>query len=357
MSELRAEQDEARAVGGTSEHKKVDVELNEMTSAWQLMQEKAMKLKCQLEREKQSLAAEKAHLNTEKKVMSERYKITDKVLELNVGGKHFSTFLSTICKYEGSMLAAMFSGRHSLIQDSRGRYFIDRPGESFAVILEWLQTGCFLWPDSECAKRRIKLELEYFGLVEALYGGAQLDSMILEQDDCGQLHEWLNLEGNWELCYRGTRDGFRAFNFHQLCDGAHPSLTIIKTTTGQVLGGFTSIGWSSRSGFHQDHTSFLFTLRNPSGRPQRLDCLASANAVYHNPNYGPTFGGNSDPNYVSIYGGAGPDLCVVDNCNLSGYSYVNVRTSFTPVGHTPFTDHQYFTVLEIEVFKLRSPQY
>src|SRR5690606_26542338 len=36
---------------------------------------------------------------------------------------------------------------------------------------EWLQTGCFLWPDSECAKRRIKLELEYFGLVEALYGG------------------------------------------------------------------------------------------------------------------------------------------------------------------------------------------
>jgi hypothetical protein len=71
------------------------------------------------------------------------------------------------------MLAAMFSGRHSLIQDSRGRYFIDRPGESFAVILEWLQTGCFLWPDSECAKRRIKLELEYFGLVEALYGGNQ----------------------------------------------------------------------------------------------------------------------------------------------------------------------------------------
>jgi hypothetical protein len=68
MSELRAEQDEARAVGGTSEHKKVDVELNEMTSAWQLMQEKAMKLKCQLEREKQSLAAEKAHLDTEKKV-------------------------------------------------------------------------------------------------------------------------------------------------------------------------------------------------------------------------------------------------------------------------------------------------
>jgi hypothetical protein len=48
---------------------------------------------------------------------------------------------------------------------------------------------------------------------------------------------------------------------------------------------------------------------------------------------------------------------VVDNCNLSGYSYVNVRTSFTPVGHTPFTDHQYFTVLEIEVFKLRIPQY
>lgn len=40
-----------------------------------------------------------------------------------------------------------------------------------------------------------------------------------------------------------------------------------------------------------------------------FDCLPSANAVYHGPNYGPTFGGHLDPSYVSTYGGSGPDLC------------------------------------------------
>jgi hypothetical protein len=287
--------------------------------------------------------------------MAERYKIRDKIIELNVGGKHFTTFLSTLTRHEGSMLAAMFSGRHSLVKDNRGRYFIDRPGDSFAVILEWLQTGCFLWPDSEHVKQRLKQELEYFGLTEAIFGAAHLDSSIVEHEECIQLRDLLNLDGVLELCYRGSRDGFRSFNFHQKCDGGSPSVVLIKTTSGQVLGGFTSVSWSSRSGFNQDNTAFLFTFRNPVNRPQRFECLASANAVYHNPNYGPTFGGNSDPNYVSVYGGAGPDLCVVDNCNLSGHSYVNVRTSFTPVGHQPFTDHQYFTVAEIEVFKVISP--
>lgn len=189
--------------------------------------------------------------------------------------------------------------------------------------------------------------------------------------------------------------------------------------------GFTSIGWSSRSGFHQDHTSFLFTLRNPSGRPQRMQRCVSchsppttrswrvvcdganppplqpanptsfqASIVWRRPmrctttpTTGRRSGATATPTTSRSTGAQGlifvrplpprrratPRLTlslsfslalssaglagVVDNCNLSGYSYVNVRTSFTPVGHTPFTDHQYFTVLEIEVFKLRSPQY
>ncbi|PRQ34925.1 putative chromatin remodeling & transcription regulator BTB-POZ family [Rosa chinensis] len=59
---------------------------------------------------------------------------------LNVGGKKFCTYNDTLTRPEpNSMLATMFSGRHSLIQDHEGYTFIDRDGEYFGYILNWLR--------------------------------------------------------------------------------------------------------------------------------------------------------------------------------------------------------------------------
>lgn len=52
--------------------------------------------------------------------------ISDDDLKLNVGGTIFYTKRSTLLKEEGSMLAAMFSGRFPLVRDADGAYFIDR---------------------------------------------------------------------------------------------------------------------------------------------------------------------------------------------------------------------------------------
>ncbi len=43
------------------------------------------------------------------------------VVPLSVGGRRFLTRRSTLCKYEESMLAAMFSGRHTLDKDAHGK--------------------------------------------------------------------------------------------------------------------------------------------------------------------------------------------------------------------------------------------
>lgn len=56
------------------------------------------------------------------------------VVPLNVGGMFFTTRLSTLRRYEDTMLAAMFSGRHYIPTDAEGRYFIDRDGTYFGYV-------------------------------------------------------------------------------------------------------------------------------------------------------------------------------------------------------------------------------
>ncbi|XP_020787936.1 BTB/POZ domain-containing protein KCTD7 [Boleophthalmus pectinirostris] len=63
------------------------------------------------------------------------------ILSLNVGGTYFTTRLSTLQRYDDTMLAAMFSGRYHIPQDSEGRYFIDRDGHYFGDVLNFLREG------------------------------------------------------------------------------------------------------------------------------------------------------------------------------------------------------------------------
>jgi len=63
-----------------------------------------------------------------------------------VGGRHFDTTLTTLLKYEDSMLAAMFSGRHLVVKDEEGRYFIERDGANFGHILNFLRDSSRLPP-------------------------------------------------------------------------------------------------------------------------------------------------------------------------------------------------------------------
>lgn len=60
---------------------------------------------------------------------------------LNVGGRLFTTSVTTLSKYPDSMLATMFSGRHTLIAEQDGTYFIDRDGTYFHYILNYLRCG------------------------------------------------------------------------------------------------------------------------------------------------------------------------------------------------------------------------
>ena len=66
-----------------------------------------------------------------KKKNLQQQSLLSPVVDLNVGGFKFTTSRASLCRFPGSHLEAMFSGRHGTgaIVDSRdGSYFIDRDG-------------------------------------------------------------------------------------------------------------------------------------------------------------------------------------------------------------------------------------
>eukprot|EP01032_Pedospumella_encystans_P010208 gene10208-11947_t len=60
-------------------------------------------------------------------------------LKANVGGTKFTTSLTTLCRFPDTMIGAMYSGRHELVQDDEGYHFIDRDGTHFRYILNFLR--------------------------------------------------------------------------------------------------------------------------------------------------------------------------------------------------------------------------
>ena len=60
------------------------------------------------------------------------------IIQLNVGGWKFATTLSTLRPEKGSILEKMFSYDFAVNRDSDGAVFINRSGENFSFILDYL---------------------------------------------------------------------------------------------------------------------------------------------------------------------------------------------------------------------------
>jgi hypothetical protein len=82
----------------------------------------------------------------------------DRVITLDVGGKRFKTTRDTLTKVPGSMLDAMFGGRHPLHPEKDGSFFIDNDGTDFEEILNYLRHGTVYLRDDRVRKRKLASE-------------------------------------------------------------------------------------------------------------------------------------------------------------------------------------------------------
>lgn len=100
------------------------------------------------------------------------------IVELNVGGVHYTTTLSTLTKDPDSLLGQMFSGRWRpggvspagppppVLRDSKGKYFIDRDGVLFRYTLDFLRNQKLTLPENFHECERLKQEADYFQMAE-----------------------------------------------------------------------------------------------------------------------------------------------------------------------------------------------
>jgi hypothetical protein len=159
------------------------------------------------------------------------------------------------------------------------------------------------------------------------------------------------------LLWRGSRDGFRASDFHSRCAGHANTLTLIQDTKGNIFGGFTPLAWESfvpktltGAAFRPDPSqrSFLFTLKNPRDlAPRRFPLITKQKRPYAaiacSVHLGPHF----------------RNLGIEANCNTSSYNISdfclgdNGYANDSGVdGETILTGSTRFTVKEIEVFEI-----
>lgn len=128
------------------------------------------------------------------------------IIELNVGGVHYSSTLATLTNEKSSLLCEMFSNPDSLTKDSKGRVFLDRDGVLFRYILDYLRDKELNLPEGFREKIRLRKEAEHYKL------NGLLECMKSELD--------LKPSGSITIGYRGSfqfgKDGLADVKFRKL---------------------------------------------------------------------------------------------------------------------------------------------
>merc|ERR1711862_293813 len=174
-----------------------------------------------------------------------------------------------------------------------------------------------------------------------------LRSHIINVHHADQLHQWLDVDGSdgdFDVLYRASRDGFSANAFHSKCDNMGPTLTLIHTMDGHVVGGYSNTPWSRNDKYEKASKAFIFALSSPSLHhgPVRmvLKNQNDSHAVRHHPSRGPIFGSGWQDLYINK-----------DMKRMRSY----LGRSYQNNSSWPLKSGKFYNIKEIEVYRVSSP--
>jgi len=103
----------------------------------------------------------------------------ENIVELNVGGKNFTTTTDTLSKSEnGNFFTALFSNIEMATRDKNGLIFIDRSPKLFEVILEYCRTSYFITPLDKISLEVLLVEAEFYCMTDLV------DQLNLQKASC-----------------------------------------------------------------------------------------------------------------------------------------------------------------------------
>ncbi|KAF2075739.1 hypothetical protein CYY_002982 [Polysphondylium violaceum] len=123
-----------------------------------------------------------------------------------------------------------------------------------------------------------------------------------------------------------------------MCDLKGPTFIVIKTTDGDVFGGYNSQSWNSNVNFYGDNKCFIFTLVNKHGiKPSKyIPDSTKTNYIY------------------SSYGSVGPSFGY-DDIDIQGQkgiqSFPSTYIDTTGKGKLTLTPSKEFIIQDYEVYK------
>ena len=304
--------------------------------------------------------------------------ISSEIVYFNVGGTSFSTLKSNLIKtssekdpfyYSYSYFKALVNGLIKPIYNRNNEIFIDRNPKYFDFVLDQLRSintnTTFKLPKNNEVLAELYQEADYYMLddLKDLLMPFQ-NSSILNFTQRTNLLELTDLSiERWELIYRASLHGFRASDFHEKCDGASKTLTIIRSSNSNIFGGYTEAQWDSSEQVKSDPAAFIFSLENKENNPLKISIKNQNKAIYCNPKFGPTFGYEAiqkinyqrnryDYQAESVSVSFSYDLSISDQSNLKpdSFSSLNISYSYDLNKHI-LAGSEYFQVDEIEVYR------
>jgi hypothetical protein len=103
------------------------------------------------------VAKEKADLHREINTMSKHKEAQEGRVVLNIGGYRYETSVQTLRRLSYTFFDAYFSGRYAQDVCADGSIFIDRDGEHFGQVLEYLRDGVILEAEQDASKLDVRL--------------------------------------------------------------------------------------------------------------------------------------------------------------------------------------------------------
>lgn len=191
----------------------------------------------------------------------------------------------------------------------------------------------FLEPFNKCYSEYLPVSVSIKGIEQSVIATSEKDKDYLRK----WLYESIGVVKELNLLWKGTRDGANSFSFHSKCNNKGPTLTLIKSTSDKIFGGYTSFSWKTEScGYHYDSTAFIFSLTNAQKFDKQKDTACSI---------------RNQSGWTVMFGN-GIDIAIADNCISNNASYSQINGTYNLPSNEFLAGSRNFQVMDIEVFSV-----